>query len=196
MKIYFLGAISGLDKYKKNYQKEVRILEKLGHNVVSDHILERDKDKTETFVIKNDVDYFEFMSSRIKSSDLVVADISFPTANIGFEISHALSNNVPVIALYSAEKGNKVIPLLVGNQSDLLKLCSYSDETLERILKSEVDKIQDSNSAKFTILINESIAEYLDWVSKKNNLTRSAFIKDLIEKFMVSDKSYKKNKTT
>lgn len=196
MKIYFVGAISGLNEYRKNYQNEVKILERMGHNVLSDHILERDHNRPETFVIKDDKNYFDFMTARIRSSDLVVADISHPTANIGYEISYALSNNIPVIALYSAAKGNKVFPLLIGNQSELLNLCGYSNETMQRILKSEVEKIQDSKSIKFTILINEQIALYLDWISRKKGLTRSIFLKQLIENYMLLDKSYKKSRST
>ena len=192
MKIYFLGAISGLIKYRKNYEKEVRILEKMGHHVLSDHILERDNNQSGIFVIKDDKEYFEYMTGRIKSSDVVVADISHPTANIGYEISYALSNNVPVLALYSESKGRKVFPLLVGNQSDLLCLREYNSKSISNILKEEMGKLEDSACIKFTIMINPQIASYLDWISEKNKLTRSAFIKKLIEDYMMSDKSYKK----
>ena len=193
MKIYFLGAISGLSICRKNYEKEVRLLEKMGHHVLSDHILERDHNRPETFVIKGDKEYFEFMIGRIKSSDIVVADISHPTANIGYEISYALSNNVPVLALYSETKGRKVFPLLVGNQSDLLNLRGYDSKNISDILKEEIGKIEDAASIKFTIMINQQIASYLDWISEKNMVTRSIFIKKLIENYMLSDKSYKKN---
>lgn len=192
MKIYFLGAISGLSIYRKNYEKEVHVLEKMGHVVLSDHILKRDHNKPETFVIKDDKEYFEYMIARIKSSGLVVADISHPTANIGYEISYALSNNVPVLALYSEDKGRKVFPLLVGIQSDLLILRGYDSKTLPTILKDEVGKLEDAESTKFTIMINNEIAAYLDWSSKKNKMTRSAFIKKIIENYMTSDKLYKK----
>lgn len=174
----------------------MRILERLGHVVLSDHVLERDPDRPETFVIKSDSEYFEYMTARIRSSDLLVADVSYTTSNIGYEISYALSNNVPVLALYSADSGNKGFPLLLGNQSPILRLCSYTNETIERIIKSEVTKIQDSKSIKFTILINDQIASYLDWVARKTKSTRSSFIKQLIETSMLSDKSYKKSKAT
>ncbi|PIR42410.1 hypothetical protein CO058_02405 [candidate division WWE3 bacterium CG_4_9_14_0_2_um_filter_35_11] len=192
MKIYFLGAISGLNIYRKNYEKEVHILEKMGHVVLSDHILKRDHNRPETFVIKGDKEYFEYMTARIRSSGLVVADISHPTANIGYEISYALSNNVPVLALYSEDKGRKVFPLLVGIQSDLLILRGYDSRILPTILKDEVGKLEDAESTKFTIMINNEIAAYLDWSSKKNKTTRSAFIKKIIENYMTSDKLYKK----
>ncbi len=192
MKIYFLGAISGLSTYRKNYEKEVRILEKMGHHVLSDHVLDVDHNRPDTFVVNSDKEYFEYMIGRIRSSDIVVADISHPTANIGYEISYALSNNIPVLALYSESKGRKVFPLLVGNQSDLLCLREYDNKNISNILKEEMGKLEDSACIKFTIMINPQIASYLDWISEKNKLTRSAFIKKLIEDYMMSDKSYKK----
>ena len=151
------------------------------------------RENTISFYPEDDKEYFEFMIGRIKSSDIVVADISHPTANIGYEISYALSNNVPVLALYSETKGRKVFPLLVGNQSDLLNLRGYDSKNISDILKEEIGKIEDAASIKFTIMINQQIASYLDWISEKNMVTRSIFIKKLIENYMLSDKSYKKN---
>lgn len=196
MKIYFLGAISGLSIYRKNYEKEVRILERMGHHVLSDHILERDHNRPDTFVIKDDKEYFEFMTGRIKSSGVVVADISHPTANIGYEISYALSNNIPVLALYTENKGRKVFPLLVGNQSDLLSLRGYDSKNISNILKEEMGKIEDAACVKFTIMINPQIVSYLSWLSDKKKVTRSSFIKKLIEDYMLSDKSYKKKQVS
>ena len=194
MKIYFLGAISGLSQYRKNYVKEVKILEQMGHHVLSDHILERDHSRPDTFVIKDDREYYEYMTGRIKSSDVVVADVSHPTANIGYEISFALSNNIPVLALHSEEMESKVFPLLVGNQSDLLSLRSYEYKDLQRILKEELQRIFELSNSKFTIIINPQIASYLEWVSAKKGITRSEFVKGLIADYMPRDKAYAKKK--
>ena len=89
----------------------------------------------------------------------------------------------------SFKKGGRE-DLVAEERAQLRVLEEYLPKMME---KEEIGKIEDAASIKFTIMINEQIASYLDWISEKNRVTRSAFIKKLIEDYMLSDKSYKKN---
>lgn len=165
-------------------------MERHGHHVTSDHILERDHNRPETFVIHGDDEYFRIMTARIRSSDVMVADVSHPTANIGFEISYALSNNIPVIALYWEQKGRKIFPLLVGGQNDQLLLKGYQLNNLEEILLEAIDKVKSLSESTFAFTISKDVGKFLDWISLQKKTSRAEYIRGLLNKKMKANKDY------
>ncbi len=115
MHIYFVAAVSALPEFRPMYERIIRALEDGENKVYSEHImgLEDGTDDPEAGQSSSE-SYFSQMVQRINSSDLVVAEVSNPTNNIGHEISYALQRSKPVLGLYNVSATKKVKPLLVG----------------------------------------------------------------------------------
>jgi len=189
MKVYFLGAVSGLSEYGNTYNKIVKILEENDNSVISEHVLGVASKEVSNLSEEFREEYFKKMEKSIKSSDVMVAEISKPTVNIGYEIAYAIEKDKPVLVLY--KESTKVFPLLIGNTSDKLEISAYQDESdLERVILRGLRELRKKADIRFNFFISPEISNYLDWVSKIDRIPRSVYLRKLIEEDMQSHKDY------
>jgi len=190
MKIYFTAAIIYKKKLGSVYLKIVDILEKAGHQVISEHIL---KESIPHILSQNDaesVKYYKKCLKNISSADLAVVEASFPsTIHIGHEISIALERGKAVVLLY--EKG-KMPFFLEGLKSEKLFLVEYTQESLTKDLKAALKDAKNQQDVRFNFFITPRILTYLDWISKKKRIPRAVYLRSMIEKDMRKNKEYHK----
>lgn len=181
MKIYFSAAIFQKDKFGKNYEKIVRILRELGHEVFQDTTqvsLKAAIEKTD----KERVRYYKQVLKWIAKSDLIVLEVSFPsTLHIGHEISLAMEKNKPVIALY--QKGYEP-SFFLGLESDKLIWVEYELKILEEVLTTTIALASEKSDTRFNFFISKKIANYLDWIAKKRRIPRAVYLRQLITREM------------
>lgn len=132
IKIYFAGSISGGRKYLDTYIMIVAYLKKLGHKVLSDHIVKPDvlnfeKKFTDKQIFERDLEW-------IRECNIFIAEVSNPSLGVGYEIGYALSISRNVLCLY--EEGIFLTRMLTGNNSPNLTLKKYESE---RSLKEHLD---------------------------------------------------------
>ncbi len=192
MQVYFLGAISGLDKYRPHYERIVNRLKDLKYDVKYEHILDRIPGKPETYPIKDDREYAEVMKATIKSSDFIVAEVSHTTPNITYEISFALENEVPVLALALLDGEIKVPTLLKSDNNQLLVFHRYKEPELEEVLERDLLYIERLAEKQFTFNIIPSIKAYLEWITQEKHISRGLYIRNLIQKEIEGDMTYQK----
>lgn len=188
MKIYFTASMGGKKQYGTNYEGIVNVLKKMSYNVIADHIL----GITESDLIKESVqerkEHFKKVNHWIKEADIVVAEVSHPSTNVGYEISMALDNEKPVLALHVKDR---VPVLLIGALSEKLALVSYDLETISDVLHEHIDELRNQMDVRFNFFIPPKIGAYLDWVAKHKKLPRAVFLRRLIEEHMRRNKEYK-----
>ncbi len=196
MHIYFVAAVSALPDHRSMYERIIRALEDGENKVYSEHImgLKDGTDDPEPAQESSET-YFSQMVQRINSSDLVVAEVSNPTNNIGQEIAYALQRSKPVLGLYNEAVTKKVKPLLVGGTDDTLVVRPYSDKNLENIVREGLHEARSSLTEKFSFTITPMIGDYLEWISKKKNMPRSKYLRSLVEEKVRRDKEYKDSQT-
>lgn len=111
----------------------------------------------------------------------MIAETSFPSISVGYEISLALSRGKPVLILYSS--GNA--PTLLAHHRDEKLICEkYTDDTLEDIIKDFLNYVQGANDMRFTFFITSEIASYLEKISRDKKIPKSVYLRRLIEKEM------------
>lgn len=194
MTVYFLGAISGLHKYRKNYERIVDFLKSKKYEVKYEHILNRIPMKPETYPIKDDREYARVMKATIKSSDFIVAEVSHTTPNITYEIAFALENEIPVLALCLNNKDIQTPMLLKSDDHPLLTFHRYKDEELEMVLERDLYYMEKLSETHFTFNIVPSIKSYLDWISANRYLSRGLFVRNLISEAMEKDEEFQKSR--
>ncbi len=188
MRIYFSAAVSLSSYYGENYKKIVDVLEKLGHQVVHEHITLNSLDKIFSKSRHDNIEFYKKIVKEINKADVVVAEVSFPsTLNVGHEVSLALEKGKPVLALYAEDKTS---PFFEGIGNDLLFYHGYKISELESFLPKLINEVIKRADVRFNFFISPEIGRYLDWVNQNKKIPRAAFLRGLIERAMKIDKQF------
>jgi nucleoside 2-deoxyribosyltransferase len=118
MKIYFAGSISGGRDDKEVYLKIISLLKNYGE-VLTEHIGDSEmtsdgEDLPDDFIYERDMGW-------LRSSDVIVAEVSTPSLGVGYEIASALNLNKKIICLYREGAPKRVSSMLTGNKNLLVK---------------------------------------------------------------------------
>lgn len=181
MKIYFTGSIVGKKDYLENYLKIIDVLRNKGFEVISDHIINTSESQIRIETKEDRLKFNAQLEKWIGSADFMIAETSFPSISVGYEISFALSLNKPVLILYSAGDPPS---LLAQHQDEKLVCEKYNFKILPNIINNFINYIQGTQETRFTFFITPEIALHLEKVSKKEKLPKSVYLRKLIEKDM------------
>jgi len=189
MKIYFSAPISNVEKSAMDrYSLIVRTLQDLGHNILYDHLLNKNREFLSKQTPKESLENQRLMTKRKNQADLIVIEASTPSFGIGQEIAYSLQNNKQVIILYL--EGHKP-HILQDEGQDLLFIYEYSLSSLSAILSRAIDEAREKVDVRFNFYISPEIGRYLDWISQRKKLPRSVFLRGLVERHMHVDKEYR-----
>src|SRR3990172_4236242 len=101
MTAYFTASIVGKKQYEPNYLAILHLLEQKHINVLANHILNTSENEIRLETREERLDFQDKLDSWISQADFVVAEVSFPSISVGYEISLALHRGKPVLVLYS-----------------------------------------------------------------------------------------------
>ena len=175
-------------------QQLEKVLTELGYNIlprkqVDDEIKTYNFEQSKAIVREND--------KNIKTCDIVIAECSYNSSSLGYQIATAVENKKPVIALYnmSAEIENpghisRVPITLKGNDSKYLMLKQYDLQNFKKIVSLAVKDAAGLIDTKFILIIPPVIDRYLEWNVREKSLSKAEVTRDAIEKVMADDKRY------
>ncbi|OGK14464.1 hypothetical protein A3A93_04385 [Candidatus Roizmanbacteria bacterium RIFCSPLOWO2_01_FULL_38_12] len=181
LKIYFTASIAAKQNYLDNYHRIVDHIKKRGHAVIADHIFNNNEKQISLKTREERLAFHNKLEKWIFSCDGLVAETSFPSISVGYEISLALRVGKPVLVLYSVGQP----PSLLAHHRDEKLLCEkYSNNSLSQSLDDFLNFIQAKSDLRFTFFITPRIAAYLHEIARKNKLPKSVYLRKLIEKDM------------
>ena len=187
MKIYFVASIKGKERFAKNYEVIIRELQKMGHKVIED-TLKSSLEDVYGLSDREKIKFYQQVLHWINYCDLVIAETSFPSLGIGFEISQALEKGKPVVVLYTEED----IPHFIqGVESEKLLVVKYSLVDVREVLREAIEDARGQADVRFNFFIPPQIVAFLDWVAKNRKLPRAVYLRKLIEEDMKKNKAYK-----
>ncbi|HRN86712.1 MAG TPA: nucleoside 2-deoxyribosyltransferase [Candidatus Dojkabacteria bacterium] len=194
MKIYFVASILGKkrDTHSERWQKQIiKQLKDLGHEVWDGNF------NTEPKLLYEEsedeyVNIYNRNTKIIKSSDLVIAEVSMSDSGVGYEISYALSIKKPVLALYNEQSVEPTAPPIIAGKSKFLTFVKYDEKNLKSTLDKYIGQIKKNLDSKFILIISSEIDRYLEWSSQENRMHKAQIVRDAIEKVMNKDTDYKK----
>ena len=104
LKVYFAGSIAGGRDFQKYQAKIVGLLEREGHEILTEHVSNNSLVKDLRNKAEASGNLFRYIAvhdrKRIKKADLLVAECSQASLGVGFEICYAAYLlKIPVIAL-------------------------------------------------------------------------------------------------
>ena len=129
MNIYFAGAIRGGREKVNDYVKIVNKLQEIG-NVLTTHVADTNlSNKGENNLSLKEI--YDRDVEWLKSSELIVAEISIPSLGIGYELGLAESLGKKVICLYDINSDKTLSAMIGGNDNFEIVKYNSIDEVLE-----------------------------------------------------------------
>lgn len=190
MKIHIAASKSSIATPGVELNLIKKILEKLGHEVRANHILNPSipKDMKDIAFKKE----YKKIHSWIKAADVLIADITAPSNGVGHEIFLALNEGKPVLALYAYDSKTPRDLSVRGNPSRLFKTKSYTKGNLEETLQAFCEDAKSKLDTKFILIISPEIDKYIRWSAEKRRLHKAQIVREAIESRMEKDEEYTK----
>ena len=186
MKIYLTAPINEGESFNKRYQLIEDTLKKLDHKILSGQIAKKNLQKKYKNR-KEAVKVYKELHRLLKSSEITMAEVTYPSLSVGHEISLALELNKPVIALHFK---NKKYHLLNSIPDEKLQIIRYDNKNLKKQLEKAIKFALDSVDVRFNFFITPQLLTYLDWIASKKRIPRSVYIRGLIESDIKKNKEY------
>ena len=124
LKVYFAAAMLGDRSNLDDDRKVLFRLKELGYEILTewviDEVLDVEREVEPREIFRRDIEMLE-------ACDVVVADISYPSLGVGFEIAYALLRGKPVITFCRKDRIDKTSALLRGIEWNSFELVTYGD---------------------------------------------------------------------
>src|SRR5260370_30100903 len=132
MKIYFGFTVAGDRSAIDTALRVVRLLEELGHEVLTRHLVDDNAWEADRRISAQDV--YRRDMAWLEQCELFIAEVSGSSFGLGFETGYLLgATNKRVILLYRREVEGKVSLLISGNSHANCTLMPYA--TVEEVEK-------------------------------------------------------------
>lgn len=175
MKVYFSASISLDRTLLPIYQQIVEELKKIGHTVLSEHVVNPELQLGEGM---SPQELFANQTKMIDQADVVVAEVTSPSWGTAFLTEHALSTGKPVLALYYKDAAAP-LPMMIAGHPELY-VAHYSKGNIRTVLKKNLEYFASMNHRKGRLVVidgtdgsgkgtqTELILRYLDEHKIKN----------------------------
>ncbi|KKR71802.1 MAG: Nucleoside 2-deoxyribosyltransferase [Microgenomates group bacterium GW2011_GWC1_41_8] len=181
MKAYFTASVAGKKINEDKYLLVTDALKGNGITVFSDHIFKRTLDQVMQESKEDRVAFEKEMHRMISESDFLVAETSFPSTSVGYEVSLAQRLGKTVLLLYSEADP----PSLLAQPADEKLVCeSYTKNNLESIIDDFINFVKGTHDIRFTFFITPQIGQFLDKIARQKKIPKSVYLRNLIEKEM------------
>ena len=188
MLVYLAGARFQLGNNIDRIRELTRVIKACGAELVEDWV----DAATEKGLRQNgqypDIDWSNIQLESvdaINKADVVIADATFRSFRVGYEVAIAVQAKKPVLILHSADvaqDGDNSIAYGIEGKA------LYEDQPFHRDdLEEIVKKFLEDNDTKlkdmrFNFFIDRKINSYLRWASYKTGKTKAEIVRELIEK--------------
>ena len=181
MKVYFTASIAAKAQFQKNYEAIINYLQARHITVKADHIMNATEHSISKESREQRLKFHKQLENWIHTCDCMIAETSFPSISVGYEISLALKVGKPVLVMYS--QGDP--PSLLAYHNDEKMMCEkYNMSNVSEILDGFLHFVHEKSDMRFTFFITPRISTFLDTVAKQEKLPKSVYLRKLIEDAM------------
>jgi nucleoside 2-deoxyribosyltransferase len=138
MKIYFGVTVAGDRSAIDTARKVVQLLEQLGHEVLTRHLVDDNAWESDRSISARDV--YRRDMAWLEQCELFIAEVSGSSFGLGFETGFLLgATNKRVVLLYRREVEQRISLLISGNAHENCTLVPYATfEDVETFIVSSV----------------------------------------------------------
>lgn len=177
LRVFYTGPKpSNTDKKNVIYAvREALMKEEAGIELMFDWLAE-----TDPYVPR---EMYARVLNAIRQSDVVVAEITFPSTGVGLQLALAAQYRVPVLAL-QANWVDVPPQFTEGASGDEFRIVKYSQKNLSKVLKDNLKTLGKERFVKFNFISTPEINEELDKVSEAQGISRSHLLRQIIREWM------------
>lgn len=181
MRAYFTASIVGRKYHLDHYQTISATLRERGVDVADEHILRVSEKDIQMQSKDVRLTFHKKLEDWINNADFLVAETSFPSISVGYEISMALDRGKPVLILYSE---GDAPALFAFHENEKIVCEKYTTETLPTIITDFLHFVRGEADTRFTFFISSKQSAYLAKMGKKHRVPKSVYLRSLIDKDM------------
>lgn len=185
MKIYFSSTVKAKNKLDENFKVIYKTIEKLGHKNVSDFLIKVKPEKFYSRTADTAGHEYKDMVKKVKSSDVVVFEVSLSSLGIGYLVNMVLAMEKPVVLLHTKDHSPYLFKFL---KNDRLQIYEYSSDNLKDVLASALDVAKESISVRFTFFVTPKILHFFDYIAKQKKIPRAVYLRRLIQDAIKKEK--------
>lgn len=176
MKVYITGSTENIKENRALFEVVIRKLNKMGFvntNLYLQELLNaKPTDKKEN-------DIYSKTRSVLRSSHLLVAEVSYPSMSVGFLIEHAINSGLPVLCICKKELAGNIPNVFQRYHSDSFKMILYTVTELEDLLDKEISNLK-KHKIKLNVFLDSKLDNFLKLEATKRGINKSQFLRELI----------------
>ncbi len=184
MKIFFTASLHGKSKYNEHYRLIDEGVKAKGHTIKSDHILNYSIESSGGWDEQKNLQYHREVMDGIKQADALFVEASYASTSVGYLICFAVQMGKPVIIFHSGVEEPHMFRTLEKLNEKLQVVRYASLEELKSEVPHALEFVADSQDTRFNFFISPDHSQYLDWIAKNRKISRSVYLRTLIEQDM------------
>ena len=185
MKVHFITSRRSLLEDAEALRLIVATIKENGHVMEDDWLedaYEREtKGSSNEDGEKNWPDIYKNSLETIARADVVIAETTYPSFAIGYQVAMAVKQKKPVLLL--REKDSDQNAYITGVADGWTQHKRYDMHDLSSIVKHFLDENDiTSKDMRFNFFIDRKIHNYLRWAALRTGKTKAEILRDLVEK--------------
>jgi hypothetical protein len=188
MKVFFLAPAEGKAQHDEHYKLITKTVEGLGYKIVMDAAQPTDAE-FQKMPEAESAAYFKKMVNNLRQADVVFAEVTQESTLVGYLLSQAMSVEKPVVVFFHGKEE----PALFSNlekMNDRFQVVTYTSlDELKAEVPDALDFALSVQDTRFNFFIAPKHSLYLDWIAKKRKVSRSVYLRELIEQDIEKDGS-------
>lgn len=183
MKVHFITSRTTLQEDMAVIQKVAEVVRNSAHSIALDWFDEAHKRNAHnTNNLADWENIFKQNLETIAKSDVVIAEVSYDSFAVGYQVACAVQQKKPVLMLRHAEMEDDVFAAGITDswaQREKYKDTDHLADIIETFLRDNDIQTKDM---RFNFFIDRPIYNYLRWTSLKTGKTKAEILRELVER--------------
>lgn len=167
MKVFFTASQKGKQYFGRYYRMIYKTIEDLHHHNLNKLLMKEIKTKRK---LNNKI-------GLIQEADVCIFECSYSSTTIGYLVAKTLELDKPTVILYLDNHYPDLFST-VANEKLIVK--SYDKHSLRLILENTFTESHHKMDKRFNFFISPDLLAYLQKASRKHNITKSTYIRNLL----------------
>jgi|WetSurMetagenome_2_1015567.scaffolds.fasta_scaffold33805_5 hypothetical protein len=188
MNIFFSASSDVSIEIKNEYKGIMKILSDAGY-LVSQSLFDGISNKK--LIDENDFNFvYDDVLKKIDEAEVLLADISYPSSGVGYQVYHAVFQRKPVVIIYKKDGKTNPSVIIRGIKSKKVTIIGYENcEDLKKSLLEAVEKASGKVKVRFNLVMKASDFSFIERESKKNGQTKTGYLLGLLKKAKIESAS-------
>jgi len=184
MRFFFSASVHGKKTIESNYRLIEQEVKRLGHEVDANSVLNQDPNEMDLFDEQKSLTFHKGVMNGMKRADGLLIEASYSSLGVGFNLASAVQLGKPIIVFYSGKEEPHIFRTL-EKINDKFQVIRYSSlDQLRKEIPPALAFATENQDTRFNFFISPEHAKYLDWIASTYKMSRSVYLRRLINKEM------------